>query len=112
MWDFLQYTSRERAFNSLSWGSLEVVEVEAEAGVWVSKTVLRIRCKSSLEYLGALIVVAETTAIGVFALENPAGYLENFDLGDGKELGRATKDCSKQGRLESRTKVILALIVF
>ena len=85
MWDFPWYTSREWAF-SLFQDTLEITGAGMGVGAraQVSKTVLRIRWKSSLEYLG--ISVAETTVTGGFAPKDPTGYLENFDSEGGEEL--------------------------
>ena len=58
------------------------------------RTGLRIRYKSSLEYLGISVAAAGIIMIIGFALEGLTDYLENFDLGDGEELGGATGECS------------------
>ena len=72
MWDFLQYIFSERAF-SLFWGVLEITEVgarveagveaRAEAGVEVrvqiSRTALKVCCKSSLEYLRTSVALTD-----------------------------------------------------
>ena len=75
MWDFLQYTSREQAFNGLFRGSLKVTRAGAgesvEAGVWASRTALRIRCKLFLEYLGISVAATGATALGDFAHGGP-----------------------------------------
>ena len=106
MWDFSQYISREQSFKDLSWGSLEVAGARTGAGARVraSKTILRIRCKSFLVYLGTSIIAIVS---GI-----PAGYLENSDSGDREESRRATKRHSRRGQPRSHTEVILALIFF
>ena len=113
MWNFSQYTFREQAF-SLLWSALEITRagtrVGAEARVWVSKTVLRICCKLSLEYLRILIAAAEIIKMRSFTLEGPAGYLKNFDLRDREESGRATKKRSQQRQLQLCNEIILALL--
>ena len=97
-------------------GAVAAAEVRAR----VFKTVLRILCKSSLEYLGTLVVVTEASATGGFIPEGPAGWSDNLspDSEDGKEPKRitegategATEGRSQQRRLQPRTEVILELI--
>ena len=101
MWDILQYTPGEWAFN-FSQGSAKVTRVEVQIGagirVWASKTALNIRCKSYLEYL-------ETTEMESFTLKGPTSYSEISDLGGGKESGRTTEG----GVIESyNRKTVLA----
>ena len=87
----------------------------AGAGTWASRTVLRIRCKLSSEYLGIPSVAAGALATGGF-VEGPARFSENLlpDSGDGEESGGVTKgvaeERSQRGRLQTRIKVILELI--
>ena len=75
MWDFLQYTSGEKAF-SFSQDVLKTIGAGVRVGAEVrsealaSRTVLKILCKSSLEYLGILVVA---TATGSFILGGLTG---------------------------------------
>ena len=95
--------SGKRAFNNFSQGSLEVMGVKARVGVGTgvqaSKTVLKIRYKSSLVYLRILVAVVRTKTTRDFAPKGPKGCLENSNLGDREELDRATKRRSRQGQL-------------
>ena len=114
MWDFPQYISEEQAFN-FSCGALKAIgagavakvgagtaveagaEVAAESeagaaakvGAQASKTALKILYKSSLEYLGILIVVIGASATGSFVPESPVDWSDNLspDLGGGEEPG-------------------------
>ena len=103
MWDFLQYTSRKRAFNSLFRGSSEAARVRT--GARASKTALRIYCKPSSEYLGTLVVAA-----GNFGPGGLLGRSEISDLEVGGEPKRAiegaTKGRSWRERLRPRTEII------
>ena len=96
MWNFLQYTSREQAFKSLSQSSLELVGAKTRVGMGVqaSKTVLKICYKLFLIYLGILILAVETTMRGDFAFKSLVGYSKNSDLGDEEKSGRAMERCS------------------
>ena len=111
MWNFPQYTSKERAF-SFSQDTLEMTEAGAgaRAGVGASRTVLRIRYESSSEYLGTLVEVED------FGPWVSSGYLEISDLGDGEKLEgateRATEGCFWRKRLQARAEIILKLIFF
>ena len=98
--------SGERAFKGLSRGFSEVVGAQA------SRTVLKIRCKSSSVYLGTGGAAAGITATGKFTPGGPAGWLNNSspDSGGGKESGRATEGRSLRRQLRPRTEVILKLI--
>ena len=89
MWDFPQYTSRERAF-SFSRDALAMMEAGARTregarmgagarkgagartGAQASRKALRILCKSSSEYLRVL-VIAGALVTGSFAPEGLAG---------------------------------------
>ena len=77
--------SRERAFKGFFRGSSEMARAEAGAGVGVQafKTVLRIRCKLFLIYLGISVIAAGPKSL--------AGCLQNSDLGGGEESGRTTE---------------------
>ena len=75
------------------------------AGAWASKTVLKIYCKSGLEYLGISVVAARN-----FGLGNLVKYLENSNLGDRKESRGVMERRSWQGQLRFYTEVILVLI--
>ena len=94
MWDFPQYTSRERAF-SFSQGVSETAGVGE--GAWASRTALKILCKSSSEYLGTLV------AAGDFGPWVPSGYLETSDSESREEPGGATEGATEghswRGRL-------------
>ena len=89
--------------------------IRARAGTRASRTVLRIRCKSSSEYLGILLAAAGALATGGF-VKGSMGWSDNLslDLGGGEESGGATKEaakeCSWRGRPWPRTEVILELI--
>ena len=63
-----------------------------EAGAQASKTVLKIRCKSSLEYLKTSVVVVGVTVMEDFAPKNQASCLKNSDLGDREESRGASKE--------------------
>ena len=88
-------------------------------GARTSRTALKIRCKSSSEYLGTL-VAAEGELARSFAPEGPAGWSDNLspDLGSGEESKRAIEGATEgatEGRFRRRrllpqTEVILALI--
>ena len=121
MWDFPQYTSGEQAF-SFSQGTLETMGAETGVGAGTgakaqaSRTALRIRCKSSSQYLGILVAEGGDLAKG-FPPKSPAGWSDNLspNLGGGKESGGATKEATEgetKGRSwrrcpRPRTEVIL-----
>ena len=65
--------------------------VGARAGVRASKTVLKICCKLSSEYLEISVVAA-----GGFSLRGLAGYSENSDLEDREESRGAMEEHSQQ----------------
>ena len=83
MWDFPRYASKKWAFSLLR-GTSATMEAGAGAGAGVGigararmevgagtqapKTVLRIRCKSSLEYLGILVAIAGALTTGGLSL--------------------------------------------
>ena len=85
------------------------------AGTRASRTVLRIRYKSSLKYLRILLAAAGALAMGGF-VEDPAGCSDNSspDSGGGEESRGATEGAaeerSRRGRPRSWTEVILELI--
>ena len=136
MWDFSQYTSRERAF-SFSRGALATMGagvgvgagarigagIRAGAGTkagagtrtLASRTALRILCKSFSEYLKTLVATKVLTT-GGFGTEQPAGWSDNSSpkLGGEKESGRAiegaTEGQSWRGCPRSQIEVILELI--
>ena len=87
----------------------------AEARTQASRTVLRIRCKSSSEYLGILLAAAGPLATESF-VKGPAGWSDNSlpDSGGGKESRGATEGAAKERsrwrRPQPRTEVILELI--
>ena len=63
----------------------------AEMGVWASRTVLKILCKSSLEYLGTLVVATRAIAIRDFVSMRLMRYLDTLSSNsEGEEdSGRA-----------------------
>ena len=63
----------------------------ARARAQAFRTALRIRYKSSLQYLGTLIAVA-----GDFGPRNPSNCSEISDSGGEKKLGRATKGAMEE----------------
>ena len=67
------------------------MRVGVGARVWASKTVLKIRCKSSLEYLGTSVTVVGTTGIGSFTPESLASCSKNSNLGVEDKSGGATE---------------------
>ena len=87
----------------------------AGTGTRASRTVLRIRCKSSSEYLGILLAAAGALAMGAF-VKGPAGWLDNLSPNSegGEESRGATEGAaeqrSRQGRLRPRIEIILELI--
>ena len=119
MWDFPQYISRERAFNGLSRDFLEAAGagagVEAGPGARASRTVLKICCISSLEYLGTLVVAAWN-----FGLRGLLVYSKDSDLKGKEELKgvtegvteEATEGRSRRRQSRSRTEVILMQAFF
>ena len=121
MWDFLQYISKERAFN-FSRGTLETMRarVGAEVGAQASRTALRILCKSSSKYLETLVAAIGASVMGGFVSKGPAGWLDNLspDLGGRKEskeameraMERAIEGQSRRRRPQPWTEVILELI--
>ena len=102
------------AFNGLFWGSWEAERAGTEvgAGVWASKTVLKIRYKSFSESSRISVAAARVTAIGGFGAESPASCLENSDLGDREESRRAMERRFGREQLRPYTTIILALIFF
>ena len=84
--------------------------------------VLRIRCKSFMEYLGTLVAASEVLMTGDFVFEGPTGALDNLspDLADEKESKEVTEGVVKgategrfrQGCPQPWTDVILELISF
>ena len=132
MWDFPWYTSRERAFSFLRGASATMgaragagtgaetgagARTEAGAGTRASRTVLRIRYKSSSEYLGILLAATGALATGGF-VKSPAGSSDNSspDSGGGEESGEVTEGAAeerlRQGRPRPQTEVILELVSF
>ena len=111
---------RERAFSFFQ-GTLETTGAEtgsrtgagmgAGAGARASRTALRICCKSSLEYLGTLVLVED------FGSRDLSGCLEISDLGGKKEsrrvIGGATEGAieggSWRGRPRPQTEIFLEL---
>ena len=85
-------------------------------GAQASRTALRIFCKSSLEYLGTLVLVTGVSATGGFVHEGLAGWSDNLSPNsEGEEaLGGAMKEAtegrSRQGRPRPWIEVILELI--
>ena len=79
------------------------VEVRAGAGVRAFRTVLRICCKLSSEYLGTLVAAIRTIVTRSFALRGLASCLENSDSGGGEESRRVMKRRSRQGQSRSQT---------
>lgn len=79
----------------------------AKVGVQASKTVVKIRYKSFLEYLKTLVIAAEG-----FGPKSLVGCLENSDLEVGEELGGATERHSQQRQPRPCIEVILALLFF
>ena len=86
---------REQVFNGLSQGSLEVagarMGARARVRAQASKTALRIRCKSSLEYLGTLVVVVED-----FSLGDLLDCSKISDLGGGEGPKGATEEATER----------------
>ena len=118
MWNFPRYTSRERAFSFLrdalaTMGAKAGVgagaktgtraRMGAEAGTRASRTVLKIRCKSFLEYLGILVAAAGALATKGFVLESAAGWSNNssLDLEGREESGKAMEGAAEK-RLRQR----------
>ena len=66
-------------------------EVGVGARTQVSKTVLKVFCKSSLEYLGTSIAVTGVRTKGGFVFEGPASYSKKFDLKSRKESEEVTE---------------------
>ena len=87
MWDFLRYISGERIFNFFQ-DTLETTRARAKARAraQASRTALKIRYKSSLEYLGTLVA-----AIGDFSPRSLSGCLEISYSGVREESERAMK---------------------
>ena len=95
-------------------------EVRTEAQT--SRTVLKIRYKSSLQYLGTLVAAAGASATEDFISKGPTGWLDNlsFDWKGGKESGGAIEGAmegviegrSRQGCLRSWIEVILVQTFF
>ena len=81
MWDFLQYTSGERAFN-FSQGTSKTARAEARArvgaGVQASRIVLKILCKSSSKYLKRFVAATGAITMGDFVLKGPTGCFDNL----------------------------------
>ena len=69
------------------------VGAEVETGPRASRMVLKICCKSSLEYLGMLLAAVGALATGSFVAEGLAGWSDNLsaDSGDREETEKATK---------------------
>ena len=90
MWDFPRYTSGERAF-SFSRDTSETTGTGAGAGAGAraSRTVLKIRCKSSSEYLGILV------SAGDFGPRGPSGCSEISDSGGGEESGGVSEGATE-----------------
>ena len=110
MWDFPRYMFGERAL-SFSQGISETTGAGtgAEAGArmgteaWASRTALRIRCKSSSEYLRILVVAGGELARG-FPPEGQAGWSNNLspDSGGGEESEGAMEKAT-EGATERRS---------
>ena len=93
-------------------------EVGAGTGARASRTALRILYKLSSEYLGTLLAAGGELARG-FPPKGPASWLDDLlpDSRGGEESGEAmegvtegvTEECSRWGRPQPRTKVILTL---
>ena len=88
----------------------------ARTGTLASRTVLRIRYKSSSEYLGILVAAVGALAMGGFVPKGPAGWSDNLSPdseGEEKSGGAmegAAEERSWQRHLQPRTEVILELI--
>ena len=82
-------------------GARAGAEAEAETRTGVktqaSRTVLRILCKISLEYLGIFVAASGATVMGGFVLKGPAGGLDNLspNLGGKKEPRGATEGATE-----------------
>ena len=65
----------------------------AGARIQTSRTVLKIRCKSSSEYLGILVAAARALAMGCFVPKGSADWSDNLssDSGGREESGGATE---------------------
>ena len=111
MWDFLRYTSGERAF-SFSRGTSEMTgagtgagaEARARIKAQSSRTALRIYCNLSSEYLGTLVTVAGALARS-FTPKGQADWLDNLslDLGGGEKSGGAMEEAT-EGATEGRSQ--------
>ena len=66
-----------------------------------SRTALKIRCKSSLEYLGILVAVEGASITGVFVSKSPIGCLDNLSPDSrGKEESRGATEGAIEGATE------------
>ena len=103
-------------------GAKAGVKTGAEVGVGarVSKTTLRILCKSFSENLGTLVAATGASARKSFVLEGPAGWLDNLSPNsEGREeservtegvVERMTEERSRCKCLRPWTKIIFELI--
>ena len=91
-------------------------------GAQASRMALKIRCKSSLKYLGILVVAAEASVTGGFVSKSPTGWLNNLSPNSGggeKSRGategateEATEGCSRWKHLRPRIEFILVQTFF
>ena len=127
MWDFPRYTSGKRA-SSFFRGTSAIMEAGAGvgaragartgagAGTQVSRTILKIRCKSSLEYLRRIVTARGELAKEGFVPEGHVGWSDNLSPNSrGGEESRgvreeAVEERSQRERPRPRTEVILELI--
>ena len=74
------------------------MEAAAEVGARASRTALKIRCKSSSEYLGILVAAVGALVMGGFVPKGPAGWLDNLspNSGGGEELGGAMEGAAEE----------------
>ena len=61
-------------------------------GIWTSKIVLKIRCKSFSGYLRTKNVVAGMTVIEKFAPRHPAGWFDNLSPNSGGDKEKSKKE--------------------
>lgn len=91
--------SRVRAF-SLFQGILEIAgaRTKARTGARAFRTILKIFCKLSLEYLKTLVLAIGAISTGSFVLKGPADYLDSLSPNSecGKESRRATEGATEK----------------
>ena len=109
MWDFSRYTSGQRAF-SFSRGTSEMTGAGTRArtragagtGARASRTALKIRCKSSSEYLGILVLAGDfgpESLLSCSKISYSGGREESRKASKG-----ATEGATEEQRREQRRK--------